>query len=1344
VISLCMIVKNEGKNLEKALDSIVNYIEDIVIVDTGSIDNTKEIAKKYTDKVYDFKWCNDFSKARNFSISKAANDWVLILDADEFVCKFDKEKIENFINNNNKTIGRIKRINPFEDGKEIRKYIERVNRLFNKKYFNYEGIIHEQVVSKDNKQYRMNAIEIEVYHIGYLKEVINKTNKLERNINLLIESINSNPNDPYLYYQIGKSYYLRKDYNKACYNFNKSLELCTDFKFEYTEDLVESYGYTLLKSEKYDKAMELIDYKEYYGNSPDFNFIVGLIYMNNGKLKEAIESFNKCIGEKEGKFEGINSYQPNYNIGVIYETVGLKEVALEYYHKCGGYIPAEKRIKIMIEENKFNIIEIKKSIERCIQDQDLEGAKKLIGDCLKVENKDIEVYSMKAVVEIMENRLEDAEETLKYSLEIDDKNFDILYNLGYLYELKKKYKLSVDFYSKALILCESKEMKNQLEDYIKDIKIKKFKTSIIILTYNNLDYNKICIESIKKYTNCDYEIIVVDNHSTDGTVEWLETQEDIKVIYNKENLGFPKGCNQGIRIANGEEILLLNNDTIVTPNWLENLKECLYSSEEVAAVGPVTNSCPNYQTIPIDYKSVEEMIVFAEKYNINEAKKWEEKLRLIGYCMLIKKDIVDEIGLLDERFTPGNFEDDDYSLRIRRAGYKLMLCKNSFIHHFGSLSFGEVSNDYSELLKRNRGEFFEKWGLDPYKIIDIEKEALDVIIEKSNINNLAPNILHLGCSGGATLLKVKGEIPNANLYGVEKIRELVVGTDDFAIITNNELELRENYGEVFFDYIIVSESYYNNKEVAVKSRNLVKYLKENGTLIIMASEKNKMLVERIESSLKQSFNLVYRKNKKSEKEDIIIASDLIKSQKESEVLSLKDDYLSIIITVAKNDDNIDDCINSIKSLSIKENCEVIVINYGKERQLNKLKEYIDNINIIESDMAQGYANAVNYAISISRGRDILFIHSDVIITDASIEKLKQCLYNNKNIGAVAPITDSNNKNVNMKLNTYKNIIDFSKKYSIKNGSSKEEEKIRLDSFCILMKKEVITKCGELCDSYISDIYTMDDYLFKVRISGFKLLLCKDAFVYHYGNYHLFDNLNDINKNLLMDEESFKNKWGFNISYSSIVRDEIIDLIDQEENNTIRVLEVGCACGATLLQIKNKYRNAELHGIELNENAARIAKLCASVTAENIENNILSYEKEYFDYIIFADVLEHLKKPEVVLKNIRKYLKADGKVLASIPNVMHFSVIRDLLNQRWEYKDWGILDRTHYRFFTLKEIEKMFANTGYDITEVKNKFFNQNTEDDIFIESLLNLTKKDLSLQYKTLQYIIKASMNNAR
>lgn len=240
-------------------------------------------------------------------------------------------------------------------------------------------------------------------------------------------------------------------------------------------------------------------------------------------------------------------------------------------------------------------------------------------------------------------------------------------------------------------------------------------TSIIIITYNKLAYNKLCIDSIRQYTEPNsYEIIVIDNHSADGTVEWLQSQLDLRLILNNENIGFPAACNQGIAEARGDSILLLNNDTIVTPRWLTNLKKCLLSSPDIGAVGAVTNSCSNFQSIAYEYSSIEEMIRFAGQINHSNPELWEDRGRLVGYCLLIKAEVVRKIGLLDEIFSPGNYEDDDYSLRIKKAGYRLVLCRDAFIHHFGSVSFGEQAAHFTALLENNRQKFIEKWGGSPY------------------------------------------------------------------------------------------------------------------------------------------------------------------------------------------------------------------------------------------------------------------------------------------------------------------------------------------------------------------------------------------------------------------------------------------------------------------------------------------------------------------------------------------------------------------------------------------------------------------------------------------------------
>ena len=349
MISICMIVKNEEQYIEKCLKELVKLNYEIIVVDTGSTDETKEIAMQYTDKVYDFAWINDFSAARNFSIEKASNDFVLIIDSDEFVMTVDKEKLEKLIKNNSKGIGRLIIINEFtRNGNCFRSY-ERISRLFNRKYYQYEGSIHEQIVAKKGVA-NFYELPLIIEHYGYEGNLEIRRKKTERNIHVLEQQLfqekqNELEKVPYTLYQLGKSYYMQEDYQKASEYFAEALYYDLNPKLEYVQDMVEIYGYALLESKQYETAMGLLGVYNEFGHSADFVFLCGLIYMNNGYFSEALEEFEKAAKKTSFKMEGVNSYLAWYNIGVIYECVGEKEKARKYYGKCSNYSLALEGLK---------------------------------------------------------------------------------------------------------------------------------------------------------------------------------------------------------------------------------------------------------------------------------------------------------------------------------------------------------------------------------------------------------------------------------------------------------------------------------------------------------------------------------------------------------------------------------------------------------------------------------------------------------------------------------------------------------------------------------------------------------------------------------------------------------------------------------------------------------------------------------------------------------------------------------------------------------------------------------------------------------------------------------------
>jgi len=344
-ISLCMIVKDEETLLQQSLSRASQYVDEMIVVDTGSTDRTKEIALNCGAKVYDFPWCHDFSAARNFSLEKASMDWVLIIDADEIITDFRVESIRKVIETEYPVVGRIRLINLLTDTTGEKRVSERISRLFDRRLFHYVGAIHEQIVQNDGNDFNTVSVEIAVEHSGYTQELIERTGKIARNLKLLKQAVDESPEDAYLLYQLGKSYYMARNYNESVAYFKRALALTSNFSLEYVEDLIETYGYALINSGDYGEALCLQDYDVYYASSTDYLFLMGLVYMNNGRLSEAIELFLRCSNNKEGKAEGINSYLSKYNIAVIYDCLGNRAEAISYYRKCEDYPAALKRLR---------------------------------------------------------------------------------------------------------------------------------------------------------------------------------------------------------------------------------------------------------------------------------------------------------------------------------------------------------------------------------------------------------------------------------------------------------------------------------------------------------------------------------------------------------------------------------------------------------------------------------------------------------------------------------------------------------------------------------------------------------------------------------------------------------------------------------------------------------------------------------------------------------------------------------------------------------------------------------------------------------------------------------------
>ncbi len=345
LVSVCMIVRNEEAHLERALQSIPASFEKIV-VDTGSADRTVEIAKENLATVSTFQWNNDFSAARNHSISLAKGRYILVLDADEVLASDTEQQIQLFLNRYPNIAGTINIENIIKD----ERHKHRMVRFFpNRKEFYFYGTVHETVYY-NGKPADFESTEVTIYHYGYNEEMYSSGSKTERYLEQYQQHLLLYPEDGYMLYQLGKLYYSIGEWYQALDAFERCLQINEQNKLYYPVMLV-MLGYVLKELGQSKMAEELLEPFAYiYTDFPDLQFILGLLAMETGKIKNVENYFLRALqmGEtsKYSSVKGVGSFKAAYNLGVYYEITGNKLNAMKYYTQAASshYRPAEERI----------------------------------------------------------------------------------------------------------------------------------------------------------------------------------------------------------------------------------------------------------------------------------------------------------------------------------------------------------------------------------------------------------------------------------------------------------------------------------------------------------------------------------------------------------------------------------------------------------------------------------------------------------------------------------------------------------------------------------------------------------------------------------------------------------------------------------------------------------------------------------------------------------------------------------------------------------------------------------------------------------------------------------------
>ena len=316
--------------------------DEIVIIDTGSTDGTVEVAKSFNAKVDYFQWNQNFSDARNKSISLATKDWIIVLDADEYLRPEDQDKLVEALNDFSYDGYIIKTLN-FNGGNQNTSYITNLNqRIFkNNQNFMYRGAIHEQVVNVEDQKMGQGfkIIDVGFYHSGYLDSVVKDKNKVNRNLSILEKMAEEDPDNMFTLFNLGNEYSQKGNQEKALELYDRAYDL-KKYGVGFMPKLVIFRLLCLINLKRYQEAFIAI--KEGLSIYPDYTELVyyrGTLERQSGQISKAIQSFETCL--KMGKPRAEIEFQkmcyefgPLYNLAEMNQAQADFEKAIQYYNQA--------------------------------------------------------------------------------------------------------------------------------------------------------------------------------------------------------------------------------------------------------------------------------------------------------------------------------------------------------------------------------------------------------------------------------------------------------------------------------------------------------------------------------------------------------------------------------------------------------------------------------------------------------------------------------------------------------------------------------------------------------------------------------------------------------------------------------------------------------------------------------------------------------------------------------------------------------------------------------------------------------------------------------------------------
>ncbi len=530
LLSVCLITKNEEKNLDKCLNSLKSIADEIIIVDTGSTDKTLEIANKFNSKIFYFDWMDDFAAARNFALDKATGQFILSIDADEYL-QNPTSVIEALKNHKKETGGWL--VNVISEVKNEHGQIEKMQssllRLFrNSPNIRFKGIIHEQVFDSITKQnLKVENTNIVFIHTGYDLDKTSLIEKYQRNLLLLKKAIIEEPNNLYILNHIAKTYSALGEKNQAISKFQQVIEQSSSIGV-YTIEAYNNLSKLYLENMDYDLSIEYAKKSLNYATEQIFPlYIIGENYIAKNEYDKAYYAFRDLIEQ--------------------YDKINLKATIV------GQLLIPKEILYFKIGESLLNL--------------------GILDDALKsFENgllhNPIDVFCLLGIVKVTlkSNQVELAKQFLEEIKKIHT-------NSPLITQFEKKY------FSNPQILKSEKISPSTVSN---DILL-----SLSMIVRNEELFLEGCLESVQEIVD---EIIIVDTGSTDGTLE-IARKFNAKIYKFDWIDDFAAARNESLKHCMGKWILYLDADERLKIDDGKRLKEYLQSlSDDIGGINCIIES----------------------------------------------------------------------------------------------------------------------------------------------------------------------------------------------------------------------------------------------------------------------------------------------------------------------------------------------------------------------------------------------------------------------------------------------------------------------------------------------------------------------------------------------------------------------------------------------------------------------------------------------------------------------------------------------------------------------------------------------------------------------------------